>query len=500
MKKILAIDDSELNLRLLLEIAKIHYPNFQFLQATMGQEGIEIARKENPELILLDILMPGLNGYEVCKILKNDKLTSHIPIVMISALGQDSVERIKGLKAGADAFISKPFNQNELRAQIDVAIRIKRVEDLLRERNESLELYIKDQTDDFVQKEERADQISKHANEFYWEVDAEGIFTFVSPVIEQILNFSSNDIVGKKNYINLFQLDKIKDKKRLSRSSIFNDFEFDLKLDNGTIWLSMSGFPFYDKTGNFLGKRGVCYNITARKQDEIELKKNVQKIENYQKTLKNLNKEVILVEEKERRRIAENLHDSLGQTLSLAFMKLSVIIDKNEDSNLSDLIIETSDLLKNAITESRTLTYDLSPPILYELGLIAAFEWKLEQIEKKHKIRTVIFGKNQILHIKKEYNIFLFRTVNELITNIIKHAKADLIELKINEADGLYTIIVSDNGVGFKKKQNRNASTKGGFGLVSIAERMESLNGHFEIKSELGKGTQAKLIFPRDTI
>ena len=204
MKKILAIDDNEINLVLLNQIFKLYYPDFKFMQATSGKTGIELALNEKPEIVLLDILMPEMNGYEVCKILKNENVTRHIPILMISALGQNPMERTKGLNAGADAFISKPFSQDELRAQIDVVLRIKKVEDLLRKRNESLELLIKDQANKFLQTEERFLQISEHALEFFWEVDSRGIFTYVSPVIEKILDVKTDQIVGEKSYIELF--------------------------------------------------------------------------------------------------------------------------------------------------------------------------------------------------------------------------------------------------------------------------------------------------------
>ena len=151
MKKILAIDDNKINLELLFQVVKINFPEFEFLRALNGETGLEIAREQKPELILLDILMPGLNGYEVCEILKKDEATNPIPILMISALGQDSIQRTKGLNAGADAFISKPFSQSELRAQINVALRIKTVEDLLRNRNKNLEGQIKTQTNKYLQ-------------------------------------------------------------------------------------------------------------------------------------------------------------------------------------------------------------------------------------------------------------------------------------------------------------------------------------------------------------
>ena len=107
MKKILAIDDNEINLVLLNQIFKLYYPDFEFLKAKSGPEGIDIAIRKKAGNCLLDILMPGMNGYEVCKILKNETITQHIPILMISALGQNPIERTKGLKCRCGCFYFK---------------------------------------------------------------------------------------------------------------------------------------------------------------------------------------------------------------------------------------------------------------------------------------------------------------------------------------------------------------------------------------------------------
>ncbi len=502
MKKIVAIDDNEINLVLLNQIFKLYYTDFIFIKATSGKEGIELVKAEKPEIILLDILMPEMDGYEVCAFLKNDVTTRDIPILMISALGQNPMERTKGLNAGADAFISKPFSQDELRAQIDVVLRIKKAEDLLRKRNESLEMLIKDQSSKFLQKEERYLQISEHALEFFWEVDSKGVFTYVSPVIEKMLGVKPDDIIDEKDYITLFQLNTEKDKISIIEDSFLNqssfrDCEIELSVKNkDKIWLSVSGFSAFDKKEKFYGFRGVCYDITKRKQAEIALKKSMQQIKNYQKKLKNLNTELTLVEEKERRRIAENLHDGLGQTLSIAFIKLSSIVNENFPPHVEKTINEISELLNDAISESRSLTYDLSPPILYELGLIPAFKWKLEEIEEKHGLNTVFIGEDQKIGIKKEFNIFLYRIVTELLNNVIKHSQADLLELEVRKEKKYYYISVRDNGKGFKKQLTKKASLNGGFGLMSITERLDSIKGHFKIESELGKGTEATLIIP----
>lgn len=501
MKKILAIDDSQINIELLKQIIKRYYPDFIFLFSLTGEDGIRIAQDENPELILLDILMPGLNGFEVCKILKNMNQTKHIPVIMVSALGQDSQERTKGLDAGADAFISKPFNQTELRAQINVALRIRKVEDLLRKRNENLEFNIKDQSRKYLQNEERFFQISEHAREFYWEIDTDGIFTYVSPVVEQTLTISPLDIIGKENFISLFQLtDVFELNEKLSDKSGFNDFEVELNINKNTLWLSISGILVVDSDGAYKGKRGVCYDITRRKKAEIKLKENLQEIENYQTKLKRLNTEMTLVEEKERRRIAENLHDSLGQTLSLAYLNLSSIIDEDCSQRIKKTVEGTSKLLDKAIKESRTLTYDLSPPILYELGLIPAIKWKLEQIVEKSGIETNFFVENVEIELKKENNIFLYRIVSELLTNINKHANASKIDVKVFIEEGLCNIIVKDNGVGFNKEEMIAAPNSGGYGLMSIVERLDSIQGTFQINSKLNNGTEAKITVPVNEI
>ena len=495
MKKILAIDDNELNLELLFHIIRRYYPDFVMIKALNGIDGIRLAKEEDPELILLDILMPGLNGYEVCKILKGDPKTVNIPVMMISALGWKSEERIKGLDAGADAFISKPFDNNELRAQINVALRIKAVENLLRKRNENLELSIKTQTNKYLQREERIMQISEYVRQFYWETDENGVIVYISPVIENILKIAPLDIIGKMKYIELFQISDENNSVQLSKDSILKEVEIALNVNKTKIWLAFSSFPYFNHQGKYSGIRGVCFDITIRKKAEMELKSNMRKIERYQHKLKALNREISLVEERERRQIAENLHDGLGQALSLAYIKLSSINETNVSPSVKKTIETTSELINQAIKESRALTYDLSPPILYEFGLISALKWKLDQVEQKYKMHPVIYGDDIKLKIKKEYIIFIYRIINELIQNIIKHAKASKIMLRIEQVKNKYRFILEDDGIGIDR-ENRNKNKINGFGLMSIKERLESLNGHFSLKSELGKGTKAIIEFP----
>lgn len=155
MKKILAIDDQKDNLTTIKAVIKINLSNCKVITALSGMEGIELAKNKQPDVILLDIIMPIMDGFEVCKKLKEEALTKHIPIIMITAIKTDSDSRVKGLNLGADAFLSKPIDPIELTAQINVMFRIKEAEDSLRKEKEALKEDVYDKTTKLQKSEER---------------------------------------------------------------------------------------------------------------------------------------------------------------------------------------------------------------------------------------------------------------------------------------------------------------------------------------------------------
>ena len=123
--KILAIDDNRDNLATLKAVAQDVLPGCALLTALNGPDGIELARTEDPDVILLDIVMPGMDGFEVCRRLKADEGLRDIPVVFLTALKTDRESRIKALDAGAEAFLSKPLDEQELVAQVRAMARLK---------------------------------------------------------------------------------------------------------------------------------------------------------------------------------------------------------------------------------------------------------------------------------------------------------------------------------------------------------------------------------------
>lgn len=501
MNKILVIDDNLDNLEYISEILKVDFPNYQVFLSQSGMEGIEIAKRELPDTILLDILMPVMDGFEVCNILKDNNSTKHIPIVFLSALNEMSV-RIKGLDLGADAYISKPFNRAELKAQVNVMLRIKFAEDLLRKRNATLEVLIKKQATEFDSTENRYLKVSEYALEYFWEVDQNKRFTYVSPVIEKILGFSSDEIVGKKFLFDLCTFHEDADPKEFL-INLFEQYEnykgnevLYLKKNGDRVWLSISGFPIFDSKNNFAGYIGVNHDITRRRIAEEDNREHLEKINEYQKKLKKLYYELSITEEKERRKIAEYMHDGFGQTISIAAIKLSSISSSEVSPKVDLTLKESAELMRNAISESRTLVYDLFHPILYEFGLVAAIKWKLEQIEKNFGLNAILRSEENSIEVNTDLKILIFRMVSELLNNVLKHAGADTIIVEIRRKYENIIVSVIDNGKGIDYTKGKTYSEFGGFGLFSISERLEVLHGTIEIDSELTKGTKITLTIP----
>lgn len=146
MIKFLAIDDNRDNLTVLKALLADSFPEALIITAMSGREGIEKARLENPSVILLDIVMPEMDGFETCEILKKDELLQRIPVIILTAAKTDAASRIKALKLGAETFLSKPIDAAELSAQVSAMLRIRVSEEKVRQENELLEELVQERT------------------------------------------------------------------------------------------------------------------------------------------------------------------------------------------------------------------------------------------------------------------------------------------------------------------------------------------------------------------
>jgi putative two-component system response regulator len=155
LSKILTIDDNPDNLVVLRAMLKTLLPDCVLLQTTSGEDGIRIAKNELPDTILLDVLMPGMDGYQTTMLLKADPETSSIPVILLTAVENNAANRTAGLRAGADAFISKPIDRDELIAQVRAMLRIRESETALKQEMESLEDLVEQRTQELKESANR---------------------------------------------------------------------------------------------------------------------------------------------------------------------------------------------------------------------------------------------------------------------------------------------------------------------------------------------------------
>ncbi len=166
MPRILAIDDKTDNLISLSAVLKFMITGCEVITATSGPEGIRQAEIQQPDTILLDIKMPDMDGYEVCRILKNNPATNHIPVIMISAICTESKDLVKGLDSGADVYLAKPIDEYVLTAQVKTALRVKAAEDSLRRQKQDLEAVIQNRTIELIQANQQLrKEIEQHEQE-----------------------------------------------------------------------------------------------------------------------------------------------------------------------------------------------------------------------------------------------------------------------------------------------------------------------------------------------
>ena len=235
-------------------------------------------------------------------------------------------------------------------------------------------------------------------------------------------------------------------------------------------------------------------------KNEKELRKMSAKREDeslrYQAQLRSLSSELSLTEERERRRIATDLHDRIGHALANASMKLRVIKTTMDSSKASTQIDDIHLLIDQSIADTQTLTFELSPPILYDLGLEAALDWLAEQTQKQHDIEVEFIDDYAHKPIEESLRILLFQATRELMFNLVKHARATCASISISKEDAFVRIEIKDNGVGFEATKKDTGIKKGGFGLFSIRERFKHLGGSVEVKSDPETGSCVTIISP----
>lgn len=330
-----------------------------------------------------------------------------------------------------------------------------------------------------------------------WEFDAQSLQGTWTDEVARIHDLESDAETNVQIGLSLYRGPSRQTLEAAIADAVARGKSYDLELELTTAkgnhkWVRTIGHPVKD--GDRVVKvRGSCQDITDRKEAQ-------ERLLAYQAKLKSLASELSLAEERERRRIAADLHDHACQSLALSKMKLQAALDKSLPVD-GHTLRQVCDGLNQTIENVRELTFDLSSPTLYKFGLEAALEELLrDKLKAEHRIRYHFSDDKRPKPLTPDVRVLLFQSVRELLINVIKHARAGEVRLDIRRENDSIRVTVTDDGVGFDADRiASSASRSRSVGLFNVQERLDYIGGRLEMDSQPGHGSRFALIAPLET-
>lgn len=306
-----------------------------------------------------------------------------------------------------------------------------------------------------------------------------------------LLNRPLSFILGRPLTVYIDAEDRGRLRTELSRLRETDRIELTVRLlprDKAPVDVQVTAGAVRNWAGEVTAVRWIIRDVSRQKRAEHDLLKS-------RRGLQLMTSKIALVEEQERRRIANDIHDHIGQSLALAKLRLGLLREKISDQQRAELD-EVRNILSKTIAQVRSLTFELSPTVLYELGLGAAIEWLIEQ---RAECGVSLSFRNEApdLSLRREMQITLFQAIRELVANVIKHAAAHSCVIGLSQRDQTVIVQVEDDGIGFDPdvvmaRRPRDNS----LGLFSVQERLAHLRGRVHIDSAPGRGTRVQLVVP----
>ena len=323
-------------------------------------------------------------------------------------------------------------------------------------------------------------------------VTRDGVFEMMNGIAARALGGEPEDFVGMTMW-ELFPPEvadrQMADVQRALDSWDVVVTEAGTVLQGQVVWFRTRLSPIMDELGRPSRVQAIAHDITDLKRAEQELLAHQQR-------LRTLTSELALAEERERRQIAADLHDHIGQALTIAAMKVGLLDGDPSAPDSAEALKEVAELIDRALHATRSLTFELSPPILYDLGLEPAVEWLVEQVQEEHGLQVSFADDGQSKMLDNDIRVTLFKAVRELLFNVVKHARARKAEVALSRSGDAIEVRIWDDGIGFDPSDGPAGRPGEGFGLFNIRERLRHLGGRLEIDSRPGHGTCVTLRAP----
>ncbi len=505
---ILVVDDQPANLKVLMSM--LTEEGYRLRPAINGQLALKAVQASPPDLILLDIAMPGMNGYEVCERLKADEKTRDIPIIFVSALGETQ-EKIRAFAAGGVDYVTKPFQVEEVLARVETHIALRAMHRQLEEKNTQLEQEVAERlrTEQRLRNErDKAQQYLDVAGVIIVAIDADQQVTLINRKGCEVLDCREDDIIGK-NWFDAFIPDGVRDEVRATfielMAGIIEEVEY---LENPVLnengqerLIAWHNTVLKDETGNIIGTLSSGNDITERKQAE-------ERLQCYAAELEQRNEELDTFSHT----VAHDLQSPLAIIVGFAdtLKEDYATIPREKLKEYLEIIARNGRTMSNIIDELlllagvRKMDVEMSP--IDMAWVVAEAQQRLTYIVQKHQADIIL---PETWPVAVGYAPWVEEVWVNYISNAIKYGGSPpRVELGASElADGTVRFWVRDNGPGLTPEEQARLFTsftrldrvrvKGhGLGLSVVRRIVERLGGDVGVDSEAGHGCVFSFTLP----
>jgi signal transduction histidine kinase len=503
------------------------FEGYQVAIATNGPEALERAADLVPDLILLDVMMPGMNGFEVCGRLRADPLLGDVPVIMLTAL-DDSDSRLRGIEAGADDFVSKPFEYVELQARVRTILQLNRYRRLLEERmqREQAEEALAQRVTQLallnriggrlaamLELDELLAEAVRLVQDFgYPRVN---LFTMNQGGRELHLRacagmFSARFTLGSRIGLGQGLVGRVAQHgKKLLVNDVAADPHYAGSCPDQSAECSELAVPLR-VSGEVVGVLDVqSPRLNAFDENDVmvmeiladQIATSIHNAQLYEaeraarRRLRNLAGYLEDAREKERTYIAREIHDEFGQALTALKMDLAWLAKRlpADQDGLLAKVGSMSELVDTSIHMVRRIATDLRPGVLDHLGLVASIEWQAQEFAKRAGFECQLHLTDKELMLDEDLLTAVFRIFQETLTNVVRHAEATKVRVELREDADELLLIVQDNGKGMTESQITRSKS---LGLIGMQERARSWGGRVIFLATPGQGTTVTVRVP----
>jgi PAS domain S-box-containing protein len=514
---ILMVDDQPAKL-LTYEVA-LKELGENLVRARSAKDAMEILLKNDVAVVLLDVSMPELDGFEFADMIRQHPRFERTAIIFISGVHLTDLDRIKGYQLGAVDYIAVPVVPELLRAKVSVFAELHRKTRQLERLNRDLEARVTERTEELdrraealerlnielIQKNQELNAILQTAPDIIFSRRQDGAWEYISDRFYE----HTGAAVGSASGFGWLDYVHPDDRERSVAEWGFcvgsgdkYESEYRLRGSDGTYrWFRARAVPIRDYEARPVRWYGTCSDIHDRKLLEQSIRDNALELEktvdDRTYALRRLSSRLMRIQDEERRRVARELHDGLGQNLAAVKMRLDTLrldLGRGHESEVK----ETIEIIDNAIQQVRSVSHLLHPPLLDEVGLLSALQWYLDGLTKRSSIETSLnVSPGGLPRLTSELETAVFRIIQEALTNVYRHSGASHACVTLRWQNSHMTVTVQDDGKGVEERTAQLRPDSIGVGIGGMRQRVKEFGGELRMFNT-HPGTRVEVVIPCD--